>query len=809
MNMLTRILDIPLAFFTLILPTQGCFIAAIKKRSNGFMPSRFASTHDELWLIIEEADQDGYATYHACASFLEARSDPTGTPAEQKRLGRTKHNVLGAKAFWLDIDVGRGKGYSDQDAAIKALRIFCATLKLPTPIIVSSGWGLHVYWPLQQMLDRAAWERYAQGLKNLCHQHDLRVDHSRTADISSVLRTPGTHNRKHGTVRKVEVDPEFLDIQPYDIEQFKVLADHADAPIPRREDAERSKFDPHGIFKLDKLKDLSYLAAPNRKRIGLACLAGLEDDYPPSSGELIAEQCEQMRTLRDRRGVLEEPLWYAALEVLAFAEDGDRLAHEWSSGDTDRYTPRKTQERLDRARQFGPTTCAKFHELNPTVCERCSWSGKIKSPIVLGRQHATSQGEQHSPPTTRAAQVLPQWEHTQGGALKPKSYINARLALQELGLRFRHDIFHDKKIVEGGGESIEKLGPQLSDAIVRALREAIIKRFGFDPGSEATREAAERACEENRFDPVLDYLDLRWDGQPRLDRWMITYLGAEDTELNRAVSRLSLIAAVRRARYPGTKFDQIIVLEGVEGTNKSSAIEVMAGSENFSDQTIIGLSDERQQERLKGKWLYEIADLTGMKKAEVDAVKAFASRIYDRARGAYERFVTEPGRRCIFFATTNEPTYLKSQTGNRRFWPVKTGHIDLDALRRDRDQLWAEAAQAEASGASIVLPEHLWGAARVEQEKRREHDPWDDMLADVKGEICRATNTPTGEEVRVSSIHLLTNVLGLDASKMGDREAKRLGYCMRRLEWNGPKVMRMGGKPQKGYWRPVTRPKEA
>src|SRR6516165_2861984 len=94
------------------------------------------------------------------------------------------------------------------------------------------------------MLDRKIWERYAQGLKNLCHQLELRVDQSRTADISSVLRTPGTHNRKHGTMRKVELDPAFLDIQPHAIEQFKVFADHADTPSLWHEDSEQSKSDP-------------------------------------------------------------------------------------------------------------------------------------------------------------------------------------------------------------------------------------------------------------------------------------------------------------------------------------------------------------------------------------------------------------------------------------------------------------------------------------------------------------------------------------------------------------------------------------
>jgi predicted P-loop ATPase len=141
-----------------------------------------------------------------------------------------------------------------------------------------------------------------------------------------------------------------------------------------------------------------------------------------------------------------------------------------------------------------------------------------------------------------------------GGALKPKSYANARKAISELDIRCRHDVFHDRKIVEGSG--IDEHGPELSDAHVRAIRDRILTRYRVDPGLDNVFQAATRACEENRFDPVSDYLDsLRWDGKPRLERWLHTYCAAEDTELNRAYSRIVLVAAVRRARQPGCKFD--------------------------------------------------------------------------------------------------------------------------------------------------------------------------------------------------------------------------------------------------------------
>jgi predicted P-loop ATPase len=287
---------------------------------------------------------------------------------------------------------------------------------------------------------------------------------------------------------------------------------------------------------------------------------------------------------------------------------------------------------------------------------------------------------------------------------------------------------------------------------------------------------------------------LKWDSTPRLECWLITYLGAEDTELNRAFGRLALIAAVRRARKPGTKFDPIIVLEGPMGNRKSMAVETMAGSENFSDQTILGARDREVQELLAGVWLYEIAELSNIRRTDVEHMRSFVSRTVDRARKAYGHFRTDLPRTPIFFATTNNDRYLKE--ADRRFWPVKTTTIDIERLKRDRDQLWAEAS-AQEPGASIVLQQELWEAACAEQKAREEHDPWDDVLISTVGTI------EEGEE-RVSSTDLLEKVLGINISQQRDVDYKRLGRCMRRLGWNGPKKTMIVGVQVKGYTRAKT-----
>jgi hypothetical protein len=589
--------DTGLRFLRRILPEQGYYIAAVKDpRSKRFRPSEFASTLEGLWSLLQENDRNGFETYHACASFREPLNDPLGTAREDRRLGRTQHNVLGAKAFWLDIDVGPGKPYANQQQAFEALKTFCKKLALPIPIVVSSGAGLHIYWCLLQTLSPDDWGFYASGLKQLCVELDLKADPSRTTDISSILRTPGTHNRKHAGAPLVQCDPAFLDDAgpraPQPLERFAIFAEHA----PR---VQGKKHSPTSLLFLPGSTAHPLGGNDARARVAQDLLSGIED-YPAVSGAEIANRCAQMRQMRDKHGVLPEPLWYALLGVLAFCRDGNELAHAWSSGDP-RYSEVETSERLQRAGSLtGPTTCDKLHSLDPAICEACPSYKKITSPTALGR----IPGQQSDPSTSSTASAAPasnelQWEKTQRGALKPRSYVNARKAIRELGIRCRHDIFHDKKIIEG--DVAENFGPELADAACRAIRDLILARFRFDPGIENVQQAAERASEANRFDPVVDFFAfVRWDGQSRIDQLMTAYFGAEDTPLNQQIGRKMLIAAVRRARHPGCKFDYVVVLEGRQGSGKSSALKILAGEENFSDQPILHLDTRAQQEAIKG-----------------------------------------------------------------------------------------------------------------------------------------------------------------------------------------------------------------
>ena len=187
-------------------------------------------------------------------------------------------------------------------------------------------------------------------------------------------------------------------------------------------------------------------------------------------------------------------------------------------------------------------------------------------------------------------------------------------------------------------------------------------------------------------------------------------------------------------------------------------------------------------------------------------VKAFASRTHDKARPAYGYAPVERGRTCVFIGTTNGTDYLVDETGNRRFWPVATSKIDLAALERDRDQLWAEVVAAEATGEALTIDPALWGEAAERADARLPSDPWQDNLAavdnmpDAGGSLERVDG-----EIRVASEFLLEGVLRLNRGQAKMSDSKRLAGVMKRLGWAGPKTFRMGTKTVKGYVKEIAK----
>ena len=252
---------------------------------------------------------------------------------------------------------------------------------------------------------------------------------------------------------------------------------------------------------------------------------------------------------------------------------------------------------------------------------------------------------------------------------------------------------------------------------------------GINVAPAVVGRAVGAVAREIRIHPVRNWLDtLQWDGTPRIETWTSSYLGAEPTPFHHTIGALWLISAVARIYRPGVKADHMLILEGPQGARKSTTLKVLAGEDWFTDE-LPDLGSKDAALHMQGVWIVEIAELDAIGRAEVSRIKAFLTRTTDRFRPPYGRYTVEVPRQCVFAGTVNPDTYLRDETGNRRFWPLRCGTIDIAALARDRDQLWAEAVHRFRAGAIWWIDDlELLATAREEQDRRYQADAWDDLI---------------------------------------------------------------------------------
>lgn len=382
------------------------------------------------------------------------------------------------------------------------------------------------------------------------------------------------------------------------------------------------------------------------------------------------------------------------------------------------------------------------------------------------------------------------------------NYTNAKLAISHVfPTRFTYDEFACCVKIERG-RVLDEVDDVLG--IQEWLQKEGIKRIGKEPVHDAI-QACGRA---NRYHPVREYLEeceRKWDKNERVEEFAITHLKAEDKDYARVIVRMFLIGMVARIYEPGCQMDYCPIFESPQGEGKSSFLKVLAGKEYFS-ANLPDLSHKDSSQHLRDKWMIEIPEMHTFGKATNDQLKAYLTRTHERYRPSHARLeVTEP-RQCVFAGTMNPiggAGYLRDSTGGRRFWPLKvavTGLIDLDAIARDRDQIFGEAvALYKANEAWWPDREFEKEFIKPEQDARREDDAWRDAIAAWldKPAVCQCAPPcvpatckalvprprVTVTEVAHQAIGIGADAIGGAVSKLGRADQNRIMAALTDLGW--------------------------
>lgn len=324
--------------------------------------------------------------------------------------------------------------------------------------------------------------------------------------------------------------------------------------------------------------------------------------------------------------------------------------------------------------------------------------------------------------------------------------------------------------------------------------------------------AVAKVTDDRSYHPIREFIENlpEWDKVPRVDTLLIDYLGADNNEYVRAVTRKTLCAAIKRVLYPGCKFDSMLVLNGPQGVGKSTLIAKLAG-EWFSDSLNLGdTKDKTAAEKLQGYWILEIGELAGLKKAEVETLRSFLSRQNDIYRAAFGKRATPHLRQCVFFGTTNaESGYLRDTTGNRRFWPVKTPGTGIkhswDLTPELICQIWAETLVYVKQGEKLYLSTELEALSKAEQREAMESDEreglvrlyldtllpedWDGMdiferRNFLTGSDFGDTQKPgTVKRTQVSNMEIWCECFGKERANIRRTDSNELTAILARLGW--------------------------
>ena len=410
-----------ITFLQTVLSDSGHYCLFASKRTEQQPVQKFYESVEDLIDEAERFDGQGYDVYFALATFREPGS-------------RRVDNIAQLQSLFLDLDCGPGKDFSSKGEAVRALRKFCTRFKLPRPFILSSGYGVHVYWAFTEAFPYDDWFPVADHLKRLCADNKFAADPAVTSDGARILRGPDTHNYKKTTGVPVGLLAGGDLSEPVDFDTFSELLGRDLIPVPAAREERSALMDNLiGNFKYS-FRDI---------------LLKIKD----------GKGCAQLRSIIKDQETMVEPLWRAGLSIAKFCEDSVE-ASQIISRNHPEYSPEETTYKVSLIK--GPYTCAKFDEFNEGVCGDCPHWGKIKSPIALGRNVRTAEVDEETGLYTESGPVedeyaIPKYPAPYVRGANGGIYIRQRDDDGEIQERqiYHNDLYVVKRVLDAEvGESV-------------------------------------------------------------------------------------------------------------------------------------------------------------------------------------------------------------------------------------------------------------------------------------------------------------------------------------------------------------------
>lgn len=757
--------------------------------------------------------RDGELIDAHCKRFDEAgRGMYYGVCTRQSHKGRgRREDVREAPAVWLDIDTYQ-IGIEKQEA-ISAL-LECT---MPPSAIIDSGGGIQALWKLTEPEDVSVTDGRGERdvLDAVRGLVAVFAGDSKVIDLARVLRLPGTINAKHGEpvtaslLHQSDADYELSDILEWLDYQRPIIESALD-------DEDGGVHDDNNPF--------------------LAFAAEMGDGVPLDVAKMLTSmtyggdgdtsihqtQLKVSASLVSKGEMEDEEIVELILDATRAAAGPEGSKWRWSREE------KNIRNMIATARsKFGPEGKEKKR------AEKAQRDVERGSEAKLVSGDATQSQKRRGKPTDDEYDQVIQnvgkvivadwWQfikcNSKGDATKATNNLLVAIGANPLFRDcFRRDLLSDRVIVGPvPWERGELIGDELRDSDITSLRSWFERGpLAISIGKDAAWDVVERIADQRAFSPVADYLNgLAWDGKERIGIWLVDYMGADDNIYSRLAGRAWLIGAARRALMPGCQMDYMLILEGEQGIGKSSAARALCPQQEWFTDNLPGLNSRKESlEALLGHWICEVGELASLRKSEINEAKAFLTSVSDNFRPAYGRAIRTYPRRCVFLGTVNDDgtEHFRDASGNRRYWLVNVERVDIDRLKEDRDQIWAEAVAAVHAGELPFFKDEE--AIAIHEAVTREanahtHDSWADIarryITHMPAVRQNAFGESTGVEPmetwslrsepleRVRMAEFIRDAIGTPEARIDRQMMLRAANVWRNLGWKKGKVRPVGG----------------